>query len=417
MKTLILISSIFFLTSTHAQEWKKYSITDLGLWHDLVAVDWSGGGRHFKFNPYTNTPWMSKQMYIQTIATDGSPKMYKWSNTPIFESSGDWIGFEFTENNVLALDKYYGLYSFENDVWTHKYATATCNSMTFANDTFYILRNNQPMLKWSNEIAQNGFNFGTASRVIVNEDRIWISSNFGSPVLWFLEGTNLNYYDPDTSLLMDYGNYDFKYSPHKDTLYVSGDKGLSMAHNFTFFDSIAPDNTTNMPSGIILDFEFDSSDNIWALFGSDYQTPTAIAHYDQPTKTWDAFYDDNNSALEFNGYSSIELDTFGNVWMASPDALFVLELFELPSWLATKSIANSSSFDLYPNPTNDVFQIRSKIDAEIKEVIIYNVLGEKVLSKTNSLSISTASLSEGCYTVHVLNALGEVLGVKKLIVH
>jgi hypothetical protein len=67
-----------------------------------------------------------------------------------------------------------------------------------------------------------------------------------------------------------------------------------------------------------------------------------------------------------------------------------------------------SNFSLYPNPVKNVLNISS--EAEIKEVNIYNTLGQLVVSQSqssNSVALSTESLSKGVYiiAVHIQNEI------------
>ena len=59
---------------------------------------------------------------------------------------------------------------------------------------------------------------------------------------------------------------------------------------------------------------------------------------------------------------------------------------------------NSSEVKLYPNPTNDILSVESKIT--IENIALYNLLGQKVLEKpTNSkiIQMSISRLSSGSY--------------------
>lgn len=290
MRTIILL---FLLTasSSFAQEWHRYHRSDLGLSYSLTSSDYATGGRHFRINPYDNSLWMTTQSTVQTISTDGTTQFFRWVHTPEIVSPYRFMSFEFIPDKVFILSELGSVYLYENDNLSQMYtASGLFNGLATDGDTLYILRDNNSMVKWTDENLYYLFNTGTSSRIVVKHNHFWLSSSYGnSPNLRIYDEIGNNtWYDPDTSMIMDTRSYDFKFSPHHDTLYVAGNKGLSLLHNFSFFDSIAPDNTANMPSGIIIDFEFDADDNIWALFGANVQTPTSIAHYNQISKTWDA---------------------------------------------------------------------------------------------------------------------------------
>lgn len=417
MKLILTLLTLCLLTTLNAQVWHKYMSYEVGLGPALTTTDFqNGGSRHFRINPYTNRPWFARGIHICTFTEEGSPIRFWPPTEPTFDPLSSYGGFEFLPNKVIALDAFNGLKLFENNLWSIIYTSNDCNGMTLSNDTIYLLRDQLPAIKWSNGSVVSFENFGTAQRILVKNERYWISSGFESTSLYFFENGVLNYYDVDTCLMMDYGNNDFKYSPHTDTLYVSGNKGLSMLYNNTFFDSIAPDNTTNMPSGKILDFEFDANNNIWALFGSDFQTLTSIAHYDQPSKTWDAYYDSSNSDLNMTSYGSIELDTNGNVWMAGSNYFYILEINELPVWLETLKLENESDFTIYPNPSKDQITISSQNEQKIEKVVVFNSLGEECFAIQNTLTIDISSLKQGIYHIAIFGENNAQLGIQKLIV-
>ncbi|MBC9814008.1 hypothetical protein H9Y05_16145, partial [Crocinitomicaceae bacterium CZZ-1] len=265
---LLLVISIGIFYSC-AQEWKKYHRDDLGFSYALTDPDYiTTPGRHFRINPYDNSLWMTSQYAIQTIASDGAKQFFHFSNTPILVPPYRFVTFEFFPDQVFILDEYNGIYLYENEAISLMYSSSGLfNGIATQADTLYILRENNPMVKWTDQNLFYLFNGYDAGRIIVKNNRFWLANTFGNVGLYLRDelGNSISY---DTSLRMDNGNYDFKFSPHHDTLYVAGNKGLSLLHNLAFFDSIAPDNTTNMPPGVILDFEFDADDNIWALFGS-----------------------------------------------------------------------------------------------------------------------------------------------------
>lgn len=417
MKLILTLLTLCLLTTLNAQVWHKYMSYEVGLGPALTTTDFqNGGSRHFRINPYTNRPWFARQYGIYTITDEGSPVDYTRFTISAFDINSYFTGFEFMPNQVIALDAYNGLKLFENDVWSSVFSSGYCNGMTLSNDTIYLLRDQLPAIKWSNGSVVSFENFSTLKRILVKNERYWLSNAFGSTALYYHENGVLSYYDVDTCLMMDTKNYDFKFSPHTDTLYVSGNKGLSMLYNNTFFDSIAPDNTTNMPSGKIIDFEFDANNNIWALFGSDFQTPTSIAHYDQPSKTWDAYYDSSNSDLNMISYGSIELDTNGNVWMAGSNYFYILEINELPVWLETLKLENESDFTIYPNPSKDQITISSQNEQKIEKVVVFNSLGEECLAIQNTLTIDISSLKQGIYHIAIFGENNAQLGIQKLIV-
>ncbi len=406
---LVISTGIFY---SCAQEWKKYHRDDLGFSYALTDPDYvTTPGRHFRINPYDNSLWMTSQYAIQTIAQNGVKQFFHFSNTPILVPPYRFVTFEFLPDQVFILDEYNGIYLYENEVISEIYSAAGLfNGITTDGDTLYILRENNPMVKWTNQNSSYLFNGYDAGRIIVKNNLFWLANTFGNVGLYLRDnlGNSLPY---NTSLRMDNGNFDFKFSPHNDTLYVAGNKGLSLLHNLTFFDSIAPDNTTNMPPGVILDFEFDVNDNIWALFGSDAQTPTSIAHYNQATENWDAFYDAGNANLNFDTYCSIELDNLGNLWMVNQTYIHVLELSTLPAWLSVKEPKLQASISVYPNPVKETVSIET--DAILSEMYLTDQLGKRLRTfNPTEKQFSVAELPSGMYFVELITEQGEKSTVK-----
>jgi hypothetical protein len=72
--------------------------------------------------------------------------------------------------------------------------------------------------------------------------------------------------------------------------------------------------------------------------------------------------------------------------------------------LSSETFSNTTNFQLYPNPANDVVQFKSS--EMIEKISIYNALGQLVQeNKTNSLegAISIEQLAQGSYFVKVNN--------------
>ena len=413
MKTIITVLIVFCALTTHAQEWRKYHKNDFDLPYLLVRPDYLVSGRHFRINPYDNSLWMGNDFTIQTISNQGEVAYFNMTNDPVFQSTAEWVTFEFSANQVFALDESYGLFIYENDTWTNPYNPAEFSpGMSRDGDSLYILRENQSFIRWVNATIQPLYNSSTLKRILAKNNQFWMGYGLETPSLGFYSETGgFNWYNPDNTLIMDYGNYDFKFSPHHDTLYVAGNKGLSMLYNLAFFDSIAPDNTTNMPPGVILDFEFDANDNIWALFGSDVQTPTSIAHYNQITKNWDAYYDANNANLNFDTYCSIELDNLGNLWMVNQAYIHVLELSTLPAWLSVKQPKLEARVSIYPNPAKETVSIET--DALLSEIYLTDQLGKRIRTfNPTEKQLSVAELPAGMYFVELVTEKGEKTTVK-----
>lgn len=72
---------------------------------------------------------------------------------------------------------------------------------------------------------------------------------------------------------------------------------------------------------------------------------------------------------------------------------------------------NSSELLLYPNPANEVLKVENKSDFRLKQIIIFNVLGQKVYhadSLDNQSSIDVYNFETGVYNVKIIFEEGEV---------
>ena len=74
--------------------------------------------------------------------------------------------------------------------------------------------------------------------------------------------------------------------------------------------------------------------------------------------------------------------------------------------LTSFSSLKSNSFSIYPNPSNDIINISLSKD-EIKEIIIFNVYGEKITQKNliveSNLKVDLTDYSNGTYFIVAIN--------------
>lgn len=73
---------------------------------------------------------------------------------------------------------------------------------------------------------------------------------------------------------------------------------------------------------------------------------------------------------------------------------------------------NLLSFSVFPNPTNNFVTIEAK--TQIKTIIVYNQLGQVMLSKSNQNSISFFKLNKGIYFIKIENSNGD-FAIQKVI--
>ncbi|WP_296315400.1 T9SS type A sorting domain-containing protein [Winogradskyella sp. UBA3174] len=89
-----------------------------------------------------------------------------------------------------------------------------------------------------------------------------------------------------------------------------------------------------------------------------------------------------------------------------------VRVYDLSAALSTEE-QTELKFNFYPNPAKTQFTIQLENSIELENVIIYNTLGQQVLT-TKEIVINTAHLAPGIYTVELQTTSGK--GSKKLII-
>ncbi|MFL0096262.1 T9SS type A sorting domain-containing protein, partial [Tenacibaculum maritimum] len=73
----------------------------------------------------------------------------------------------------------------------------------------------------------------------------------------------------------------------------------------------------------------------------------------------------------------------------------------------------TSKLSIYPNPVNDLLRITKNQHQDIKNVHIFNMVGQKIL-QTDELTINCSELSKGVYILKV-ESTDHKTGIKKFI--
>lgn len=401
-------------------------------WQHIDASDYHPGGqfyngnnyqRNFSINPYDNSIWMTGQCcgtnyYINTFDPDGNYIVYDRTTIPVFEQFSDFKQIEFTSNKTFVISDYSGLFSFDGNDWMLENGYADGCSISADKDTIWMARTNQNYIKWVNDV--NFWGNHNVRRIISKNGIKWSSTGQWDIIAKYNESTGSTYYSPDTSNLLSWNNYDFKFPHFTDTMYTSSDLGFSLAYNGKFIDTITPNNTTNMPGASVIEFEFDQNDNIWALFAPDFMLstdPTHLAFYDQQTKNWSKIYDNSNSPFVFSQSMTFELDTAGNVWVINNGDLFILKMNNWPVWLDALEVDEKSievSFKVYPNPTTEEIHFQLNGTSSVDKIEITDVQGRIVQALPYSETIKLANKTAGSYFIKLYNK-NEIIGVEKFI--
>lgn len=126
--------------------------------------------------------------------------------------------------------------------------------------------------------------------------------------------------------------------------------------------------------------------------------------------TWE-YVGDRGITNSSASYCSIELNSDGEIFVAFKDGA-VDNKASVMRYGSTLSLNENylSDYSLYPNPTNNLLNVKSQGLLDIK---IYDGLGHLVLKNDSSNSIDVSKLSSGLYFVNIKN--GSKTSIKKFI--
>lgn len=409
MRTFFLTLSLSLSLLSNAQTWTSISRSQIGstLPHMYGGNAGFGEVRYFQVNPYDNSLWFSYLEKIQRINGNGHYQVYDTSNTESLQFDSEINDFAFTSDYSFVMDGKYGLHQFDENIWSVTIPFNEGLSLAYDADTVWCIRNGENYIKWS-----DGFNSQTTIHDFtkgISKNGIFWAGDHNDVVYRVINDQQLILYSPDTCKLMDWGNYDFKFCRNTDSMYVSNTGGLAIADGNYFIDSICPSNSTNMPSGIIVEFEFDANDNIWALFGTWNYFANSLAFLNTTTKTWSNFYDSSNSPISFNSpWVSLEIDTLGNVWVIDFQQLNVLDFGNAPQWLGVKENEAPVYMNVYPNPARNNVTVQCKKHGTIR---LLNLQGEVLQQQTiqQTTQVSLEDLSNGTYLIELITEEGKAV--------
>ena len=92
---------------------------------------------------------------------------------------------------------------------------------------------------------------------------------------------------------------------------------------------------------------------------------------------------------------------------------FTEGIFTISSTASTKEDFVDNNLKIYPNPVNDILNIKISNSIKIEEVNIYNILGKIVLKTINQHKINVSKLNKGVFLIKIKTNKGVL--IKKLI--
>lgn len=406
---LILTIAILTSITAYSQEWQ----TIPGSYFNGANVLWGTNGftqfaHMFGINKYDNSLWISNGSSMINLKDDGSYVFHADSNNVLITDNYFWE-FEFDDTYTYVVSSSSGLYRYDEASWSHYYLEGA-EYISIDEDSLFVSRGTGNSLKFVNFSPTNLIAPSNLLRIESRDGYSWAATgNYGNgnTVRYYPQTSSYDWYTPSNSDIISYTNNDFKFSPNNDSLFIASDKGLSIAYQDIFVDSITPNNTSNMPLLDVLEFEFDSQDNIWAVFGSDHTSPEKIAYLDRSTNTWTQIYDSSNSPVDFSIRLSIEVDTNNNLWVATKYNLYVLKINNWPDWLGSE-LLYQDKLNIYPNPVNDLLNLEGVNFDQVENLEIINVLGETVPSNliiASPQSIDVTAIPTGVYYLRISDSI------------
>ena len=415
LKIIVLLQfSLLLFTTSIAQTWNTFIPGNFGI--PYASFQQGGGGKAdntFKINKYNNDMWFSRDTNAIQINNLGQAEVFNSVNYPILSSVYAFNAIAITPTKVVFADDNHGLFSYNGSSWSALSGGLGTVTMSSDADTIWCAKDGgQNYLKITPSSTEIG-PVGYYHRYISKNGIYWGTGSESSGFLFKLYGTTPIFYYANQSTLLDDQNYHVKFSNYSDTMYTSGNLGISMAVGDVFVDSICATNSSNMPNLPIVEFEIDENHNIWAVFGNTTinHIPVKIGFYDRVLKAWTQIYDGTNSPIIFDGSVSIELDTLGNLWVSNWTKLHCLSFSNPPSWLGLNELdKKEGTFSVYPNPSNGDIQISSKNNMLIEKVIVLDAAG-KVIHEFSSSPTLHLDVEAGAYFLKIIgeNNLEEIL--------
>jgi len=221
----------------------------------------------------------------------------------------------------------------------------------------------------------------------------WFASPLGG--ITHFDGTTFTPYDTANGLLSQYVTA--LLVDDQDNKWVGTSSGMSVldASNTSFTQHtrmyIMPPPDTLNP---VVDIAMDSYGRIWTAIYVGYLAEGGVAYWDG--NQWEDFH--VSDGLVGPNVRGLVIDSDNNVWVATSTG--VSKISAIASALVAAEIA---TFNLFPNPINDVLYLNNGTQ-DIQQVKIYNNLGALVYSNNNKkqqYKIDVSSFYHGLYYVNV----------------
>lgn len=348
----------------------------------------------FVINQNNNDIWMVNDNKVSVIEGSGVVQIFDYTDLGTLWT-GDNLRFTFTPDSIFYMLETIGLMNFNNYVSSSIIVENNISDITSNGDTVYISRAGTLLEYVDGVITDTYF---SAPNISVKNTFLYTDNGY----LGKQNGFSNQMLIADPQYLLAPIN-DKRFQRKTDSIYVGTTKGIMYAFNYDILDTITPNNTSNMPSGNVLEIEFDDNDILWAVFGDASDIPFAIAKLEG--NIWTNIFDNSNSPINFSMFEGLEIDTLGNLWVADQISLHTLLSPNSPGWLSTTDLKKDRNFTLYPNPSSQNLSITST--DIIDEIQIVDLFGRvlKIKDGINStvFDLELSDLSNGNYFVKVIS--------------
>lgn len=421
MKLVILM--LFVPISLFAQQWQTIPHEHYNLTNYTGGYVPSTNYSQFEINPFDGTMWFLNNVSfnnfdVKRINPDGNLVIFDSSNNPYMDNNSRYnYGVSFINSSAYVLHGFDGVFKCDDITWS-VVASGISGGLNICSDadSIYAARQSQDFLTVKDGII--GFeNISIFKRIQSRNGNLWGSGSNSSSIAKYLPSlSTIQPFYPDSCDLLDNSNHDFKFARNSDTLYVAGQLGFSLAFEDQFVDSITMYNSSGMPYQSIIEFEFDSQDNIWAVFGEGGVQgfhPIFIGYFNRVTSSWSMIYDNTNSPIDFSKRIDIEIDLNDNLWVCDRSDLHVLKINSSPGWLSLIE-SEQQSLCIYPNPSKGTVSIELAKGQQFDQIQITDVNGS-VLNTFLMLEDLNLDLACGTYFVQLINE-NMVIATEKLII-
>ncbi|WP_146194165.1 T9SS type A sorting domain-containing protein [Brumimicrobium oceani] len=390
MKNLVYTLVVVFSLPLHSQ------------WITVQGENYHNHQAFFQFtiDPYTNNLWIVDFYDATVFKPDGT--FTTFGENELGQRWGsDRLNFGFTPGHTFYTKQLAGLYLFDNYQKQLLYTDNNFKKIYYDGDTLFIDRSNDNLLKYT-------LGMGAANTNIAGSQ---VSSKNGS---LYVDIGSYAYYENGAYTVLSsdpfyiWGPTDvMEFDNESDTIYLGFINGISKFHNGIGYDTITPNNTTNMSSPNVLEIEFDKDNNLWVAFGDANDDFFAIGKLEGDN--WSEVYTAANSPIDFDEFYGFEFDTLGNIWVSSGKDLHTLENSNSPGWLSNEEFTISvPRISVYPNPVKDILNIQLPAHVQKAEVLISDVNGKVVKKQTiNSQEVVQIDIDRLEKGIYILNIVGE----------